>query len=454
MKVTKSYSYPIKDDEFIEHLEKLYEILNNEYLLILKDDNIKIEYFSETDFHPKLKNNFWKRIAELTNKRYLSWKLNNKAKYFRCVAEEVRRNYSSLKDKIEVSKICSKYEWKNNEDLRDELHSLNLYPTNATINNICRAKKIFTEQEAGAFTLDFASQDKQTITREIDKPSYTINFNKEWLNIEVPIPNFVRKRNITKFCLPKFKKVYSTWYIIIPYEFESEDYLYEKNIIAGIDLGKVKTYSLGIIKSKNIIEREYIPSKRIEAISRKMNRIYFNLHHVRKKLDWFNELYKYNKDKELNSKRARLMLEKLLLSEKISRLKLQRARLIGDEVRIIVKKHKIKEIHLERLNWVETTGGKWEFSVIQKAIENAVLDIGIKNKKRLLKVNAYHTSKQNPFSEEKETGITNNRDIIFKDFRIDRDRLADYNIAARNIDNIDLTLNFSNVIYANSQRIR
>lgn len=79
-----------------------------------------------------------------------------------------------------------------------------------------------------------------------------------------------------------------------------------------------------------------------------MDRIYFNFHHVRKKLDWFDELYKYNKDKGLNRKRARLMLEKLLLSDKISRLKVQRARLIGDEVRIIVKRFSLLKLNLIR----------------------------------------------------------------------------------------------------------
>ena len=102
--------------------------------------------------------------------------------------------------------------------------------------------------------------------------------------------------------------------------------------------------------------------------------------------------------------------------------------------------YKVKNVHLESLNWVENTGGGWDFSQQQDIFTNKCEEYGIK----VIKVNAARTSSQNPFSPVKKYGEKLfNRNVRFKNkkYQIDRDVLASINIALRQLkkDKIETT---------------
>ena len=102
------------------------------------------------------------------------------------------------------------------------------------------------------------------------------------------------------------------------------------------------------------------------------------------------------------------------------------ARLVAVEVVNIAIKEQCKDIHLENLSWVKSSGGKWNFAQIQACIEEVAELFSIK----VVKVSAKNSSKTNPVTLE--VGTISNRDVTFKDSqKVDRDQLAGLNLALR-----------------------
>ena len=119
------------------------------------------------------------------------------------------------------------------------------------------------------------------------------------------------------------------------------------------------------------------------------------------------------------------------------------------DINYFAKKYNISKIKLERLNFVENTGGKWDFSQQQNFIEQGLENIGVRHSK----VNAAKSSSQNPFTKNKIYGRKSNREIIFDNFRIDRDDLGGINIGSRpdKAEEYRLILNFTKIIYSNRE---
>jgi len=102
--------------------------------------------------------------------------------------------------------------------------------------------------------------------------------------------------------------------------------------------------------------------------------------------------------------------------------------------------YNVKQVNIERLNWVEHTGGSWDFSQQQEILERKAIEFGI----NVTKVYAANTSKENPFSpidskQKKILGVINSKTrlVRFKkkwrqgSYEIDRDILGAINIGLR-----------------------
>ena len=63
----------------------------------------------------------------------------------------------------------------------------------------------------------------------------------------------------------------------------------------------------------------------------------------------------------------------------------------------------VKKVNIERLNWVEHTGGSWDFSQQQDILQQKAIEFGI----RITKVYAANTSKENPFTKKRSLGVAN-----------------------------------------------
>jgi len=112
--------------------------------------------------------------------------------------------------------------------------------------------------------------------------------------------------------------------------------------------------------------------------------------------------------------------------KKRTNLKYQIARLIAVEVVNVAIQEECKEIHIEYLAWIKNKARKWNFSAIQKCIEEVAELYDIK----VVKVSAKNSSIENPVTGE--IGKENDREVRFSTGQvIDRDQLAGLNLALR-----------------------
>lgn len=134
--------FKIIDLKLINYLNYIHEIFLNEYELI-HQQNIQPSCFTKDELSHQFRGHFTKKLAELRNKNYLVWDLNNKAKYFRMFSLHLRQDFKSLDYRQKITQVLEKYDFniqdaKTKKKIQDELIQLNLYPTKQELMNICR----------------------------------------------------------------------------------------------------------------------------------------------------------------------------------------------------------------------------------------------------------------------------------------------------------------------------
>ena len=491
--------FKITDLKLIGYLNDIHEIFLNEYELI-QQQNIQPNYFTKEELSHEFRGHFTKKLADLINKDYLSWDLNNRAKYFRMFSLHLRQDFKSLDYKQKITQVLEKYDFniqnaKTKKKIQDELAKLDLYPTKQELMNICRcyahsnANKRSQNQnnhdnkqkELKEIPLDFTlGQDKQTIVQPNEKePIFYINFNGNWvwLNFTDKInklpyfKNKIDKENFIRFTKPKFvfNHEQNCWFIILTIESKvvfNESY---KSIransarsvtVAGVDIGQVKPYSAvlmnmtlneqNVVESAKLVSRELVCSKETKRINEKLGEVKYHLSNVYKKLGVYAGIIKNNKNPEFTQKILKkqelLENEKRCLRRKRKELQKRKSYLAVRDLMKQLNFFNVKKVNIERLNWVENTGGSWDFSQQQEILEQKALEFGIK----VTKVYASNTSKENPFTKKRLLGNPNpkTRMVQFsgKKYQIDRDILGAINVALRNkIDNKynKIVLNFN-----------
>ena len=476
--------FRIKDDNLVNYLNYIHEIFLNEYELI-NQAGIHPNCFTKDELSHCFRGHFTKKIAELTNKNYLGWDLNNKAKYFRMFSLHLRQDFKSLDYRLKIIQILEKYNFNIKDsavtaEIRNELVKLNLYPTKQEINNICRWHKnknkeidnihershsndntIMESQFDKVIPLDFTlGQDKQTVLQPNEKePVFHINFNGNWiwLNFTEQINKleyFKKKINDDKFLrFTKPKFVFdieqNCWFVIVTIE-RSVNAVNEVNnteLVAGVDIGQVKPYSAVVIQIDNkhklntkICSGELTCKKETKVVNNKLNAVKFHLSNVYRKLDVYENIIKNNKNPEFTQqilkKQELLINEKRCLRRKRKELQKRKSYLVARDLIKQLNFFNVKKVNIERLNWVEHTGGSWDFSQQQDILMRKAIEHGI----AVTKVYAANTSKENPFSmkpakQKTLLGKPNSktRKVKFKrkKYQIDRDILGAINVALR-----------------------
>ena len=497
-KKTQTYhnavKFKITDVKLIGYLNDIYEIFLNEYELI-NQQNIQPSCFTKEELSHEFRGHFTKKLAELINKDYLKWNLNNKAKYFRMFSLHLRQDFKSLDYKQKITQVLEKYDFniqnaKIKKKIQDELIKLNLYPTKQELMNICRcyansnANKRSQNQnhherseehsseanktsEAKVIPLDFTlGQDKQTILQPNEKePVFHINFNGNWvwLNFTDKInklpyfKNKIDKENFIRFTKPKFvfNHEQNCWFIILTIESKVIFSEFDKSTgarsvtqttVAGVDIGQVKPYSAvlmnmtlneqNVVESAKLASKEIVCSKETKRINEKLGEVKYHLSNIYRKLDVYENIIKNNKNPEFTQqilkKQELLIKEKRCLRRKRKELQKRKSYLAARDLIRQLNFFKVKKVNIERLNWVENTGGSWDFSQQQDILEQKAIEFGI----RVTKVYAANTSKENPFTKKRSLGKPNpkTRMVQFsgKKYQIDRDILGAINIALRN----------------------
>ena len=415
----------------------LYNILQGELNRILSIptyvealSKIELKYKTENGKEQsKLNGMLWREIHEIIGDS-LKGKVPD-AWYIRILYHNIISLLKSRQEQIKIYKILKSNQYKIDSTLRDKLAQEKLYPTNAYLEILANSKDIPALPKRKTFILDFSVSDKQMFRVGKNSNVYEIkihsrkevkdyNLETGWLSFEMYLPTYIRESFTGKTAKPQFYWNHNKEEFVcaIPCEIKKLPNEYEN--VMGVDLGKIKVYSATVVHKDGTISDEYVPTEELQNLVDKLKRINQHINSVYEKK---KRSYKYG---NFTNRQARRKLDYKRSRNKRTKLQFAIARLVAVEVINIAIKEQCKEIHLENLSWVKSSGGKWNFAQVQACIEEVAELFSIE----IVKVGAKNSSKTNPVTLE--IGKVSNRDVIFKNGqKVDRDQLAGLNLALR-----------------------
>lgn len=415
----------------------LYNILQGELNRILSIPTY-VEALSKIEFKykdgngevkSKLNGMLWREIHEIIGDS-LKGKVPD-AWYIRILYHNIISLLKSRQEQIKIYEILKSNQYKIDSTLRDKLAQEKLYPANAYLEILANSKAMPALPKRKTFILDFSVSDKQMFRVGKNSNVYEIkihskkevkayNLETGWLSFEMYLPTYIREGFTGKTAKPQFYWDYNKdeFVCAIPCEIKKLPNEYEN--VMGVDLGKIKVYSATVVHKDGTISDEYVPTEELQNLVDKLKRMnqHINSVYEKKKRSYkYGNFTKRQDRRELDYKRSR---------NKRTKLQFAIERLVAVEVVNIAIKEQCKEIHLENLSWIKSSGGKWNFSKVQACIEEVAELFSIK----IVKVSAKNSSKTNPVTLE--LGKISNRDVFFKDGqKVDRDQLAGLNLALR-----------------------
>ena len=415
----------------------LYNILQGELNRILSTptyvealSKIELKYKTENGKEQsKLNGMLWREIHEIIGDS-LKGKVPD-AWYIRILYHNIISLLKSRQEQIKIYEILKSNQYKIDSTLRDKLAQEKLYPANAYLEILANSKTMPALPKRKTFILDFSVSDKQMFRVGKNSNAYEIkihskkevkayNLETGWLSFEMYLPTYIREGFTGKTAKPQFYWDYNKdeFVCAIPCEIKKLPNEYEN--VMGVDLGKIKVYSATVVHKDGTISDEYVPTEELQNLVDKLKRMnqHINSVYEKKKRSYkYGNFTKRQDRRELDYKRSR---------NKRTKLQFAIARLVAVEVVNIAIKEQCKEIHLENLSWIKSSGGKWNFAQVQACIEDVAELFSIK----VVKVSAKNSSKTNPVTLE--IGKVSNRDVIFKNGqKVDRDQLAGLNLALR-----------------------
>ena len=420
-----------------EKLLPIYNKLQKELNLILsnkfyKEELMKIDlkYIDkEGKERNKLPGTVRDEIIEIIGKRLAgevpdSW-------YVRILLHNIISLLKSRKEQVEIYELLKGNAYKIDSELKKKLTEKKLSASRPYLETLAEAKSIPTLPDKKVFILDFSAADKQMfrigkngrsweikIYSKEEKEKY--NLESQWIEIETYLPIYIREGFKGEAAKPQFyiDRGEDRFVCAIPCKIETIPNEY-KNIM-GVDIGRIKPYSATVIRKDGSISDEYIPTEELMKMSEKLDRLETHIENV---------YGKYSRSKKYGNRTNRQIMRGIDYEEgkrRRTNLKYQIARLIAVEVVNVAIQEECKEIHIEHLAWVKNKAGKWNFSAIQKCIEEVAELYDIK----VVKVSAKNSSKEHPVTGE--IGKVNDREVRFSTGQvIDRDQLAGLNLALR-----------------------
>lgn len=420
-----------------EKLLPIYNKLQKELNLILsnkfyKEELMKIDlkYIDkEGKERNKLGGTLQKEIVEIIGKRLVgevpdSW-------YVRILLHNIISLLKSRKEQVEIYELLKGNAYKIDSELKKKLKEKKLSARRSYLETLAEAKSIPTLPDKKVFILDFSASDKQMfrigkngrswevkIYSKEEKEKY--NLESQWIEIETYLPIYIREGFKGEAAKPQFYIDRSENHFVCAIPCKIETISNEYKNIMGVDIGRIKPYSATVIRKDGSISDEYIPTEELMKMSDKLDRLETHIENV---------YGKYSRSKKYGNRTNRQIMRGIDYKEgkrRRTNLKYQIARLIAVEVINVAIQEECKEIHIEHLAWVKNKAGKWNFSAIQKCIEEVAELYDIK----VVKVSAKNSSKENPVTGE--IGKVNDREVRFSTGQvIDRDQLAGLNLALR-----------------------
>lgn len=399
--------------ELIPIYKKLQEMLNK----VLSDPNarnalLKID-LSDTG---RNRGNVWKEMHNALRSWTDSLDVNNKSWFQRMLYENLRRLLKSLEEKSMIYALLKANKFKIDSALRENLTQAGLYPTNAYLKRMAKSKSAPTLPSTKTFEMDYSISNPAMFKMANGVMQFKVD-KKEWVEYEFKTPMSVRKQATGEFSKPRFVITGGKPRGFISYKI-APDSSPGKSIM-GVDLGIVKLFSATVIRTSGDLSHEYVPSRRLEGLISRFDRI-------RNEITLLGDkMARCSNHQKPSNKDLRRLENMNSLHLKSANLKREIAKVSASEIVSIALKEGVGTISLENLSWNES-GGLWNYSEQQDAILNAAEPYGIS----VVHVNAHNTSKEHPIS--REVGTQRGRLVRFKDGQqFDRDRLAGINLAKR-----------------------
>ena len=415
----------------------LYNILQGELNRILSTptyvealSKIELKYKNENgEEHSKLNGMLWREIHEIIGDS-LKGKVPD-AWYIRILYHNIISLLKSRQEQIKIYEILKSNQYKIDTKLRNKLTEEKLYPTNAYLETLATAKDMPVLPKRKTFILDFSVSDKQMFRVGKNSNAYEIkihskkevkdyNLETGWISFEMFLPTYIRESFTGKTAKPQFYWDHNKEEFVcaIPCEIKKLPNEYEN--VMGVDLGKIKVYSVTVVRKDDSISDEYVPTEELQNLVNKLKRMNQHIKSV------YEKKKRSSKYGNFTERQARRKLDYKRSKNKRTKLQLAIARLVAVEVINIAIKEQCKEIHLENLSWVKSSGGKWNFSQVQTCIEEVAELFSIK----VVKVCTKNSSKTNPVTLE--IGTVSKRNVTFKNGqKVDRDQLAGLNLSLR-----------------------
>ena len=350
-----------------------------------------------------------------------------KAKYYRIIIDNVRLLLLSEVERLGIINICEKHNYSLSSiaDIRDELTAHNLYPTTGYLRNIVRSQGSITHAVNPHFMLNFTVEDNlaSKVSVTPDQVVYTVNVNGEWLDFVADRPTYIPPF-MGKVARPIFQRnAKGELYIRISYEVETVEYSATSNTIMGVDLGKVKPFSAAIT-TDDFYTTELSPTKETDIVARKIFVLENERNKLNGKINRCNNVWD-GSNNYLANKIERLYSEKQYVVNKLSRLRQSLAWLIARDIAYHCHSNGVDAVKLENLSWLESRGGKWNFSDIQDTVHQVLSAYGI----AVYKVNPKNSSQVDPFTDERI--VHHGRNAHTSVGIRDRDYLASLELAKR-----------------------
>ena len=426
---------------------RFFDILNQRFGELLNDKRF---IACAVDNYDKYKTNFVKAMARDYGKPYLStndvdgkWReINNSAKYYRIMMTQIRECVLSLVDKQHLAEVCEKHGWSNDKSDIDAIRQeafdiIGFYAKSNWIRNINRSKSIPSIPDDVDFELDYTSEDNQ-ISRIIScdggSISYEILVFDQWITLTAKMPHHARVTN-GHYAKPKLRIVRDdgnneiTGYVVdIAYEPVVDKIPDTFDGVLGVDRGEVKCFSAAVVYPDGSCSKEFLPSKELECLNAKFVDLNTQRNKLSKRVHAIEDLLEHKEDSDLRKTLENKRVELERLNNKVSMLKVEKARLQARDLVVIAEKAHCSIIRLEDLSKLNMSGpqvtARWSFAVDKLMLENVASLRGI----RVELVNPAFTSQTDPFTNAAVVNATN-RGLVLEVGVLDRDYVAALNIA-------------------------
>ena len=415
---------------FPDNLVEVYDFLQDEYNRVLSNEQHRKAIMNiDTSLH---RGKYWTQLRlAIAYDTQEKWKQEKRfpspSWYFMAFAEQIRQIHKAQKEQVALYNALQLFNNQDSEDFRLYCNRHNIKYSTVKIKNCQRCKSCPELPTNATFVLDFAficTQDSHMKNNTFYYSIINDKGNNEWCELPIIFHQSSKYKPNERISKPKFlTDKDGNYYGIVSFDYTPKENNGEN--IGAIDLGQVNLYTFSYVQPDGTYSEDYfVNSKMTTKLQNKINGLYNEKLVLVNKNKLVDDLFKkanyIPNNVVIKWKTREQRIQEL--SSKITRIKEEIASQMAVEITELCERHNCGTLFMEKLNWLESTGGKWNHSEQQDRIELACTLKGIDT----YKVNAKKTSKEHPIT--KELGKPRGRDIVWSNGeRMDRDRLSTLN---------------------------